>query len=268
MPESSAPAPLEVTRRVLALGVVLLVVGLLPLRAQGQVNTERMRALDVEGVRATLGSDVALQSGTVDLFEIGLTGRFDVRRGRHYSFLATEIRYGTKDDVPFRDRLFAHLRYNARVLPWLETELFSQWERDGFARLQLRSLLGGGLRVQYVNADRLKLFQGTTPMYEYENLEASGLVQHPATVSTVRWSNYLHLWLQLGEAVHLIGTVYVQPRLDAFSDVRVLHQATLGVGVTDRVQFTTELTLSYDRHPPRDVEPRNLMIRNGIRVSF
>lgn len=127
----------------LGLGLFLLGVRLLPHGAQGQLNTERMRALDVEGVRATLGSDVALQSGTVDLFEIGLAGRLDVRRGRQYSFLATEIRYGTKDGVLFRDQMFAHLRYNVRVLPWLETELFSQWEREGFARLQLRSLLAG-----------------------------------------------------------------------------------------------------------------------------
>lgn len=268
MPESNGIGPLDVVRTALGLGLLLLGVGLLPHAVQGQVNTERMRAFDVEGVRATLGSDVALQSGTVDLFEIGLTGRLDLRRGRHYSFLATEIRYGTKDDVPFRDRTFAHLRYNVRVLPWLETELFSQWERDGFARLQLRSLLGGGLRVQYVNSDRLTLFQGTTPMYEYENLEASGLVRHPATVSTVRWSNYLHLRLQLDERVRMNGTVYVQPRIDAFGDVRVLQQATLGVGITDHVHVTTEMTLSYDRRPPHDVDPRNLTIRNGIRVSF
>ena len=75
------------------LGTCLLCAG----AAHGQVNTERMRALDVEGVRTTLGGDVALQSGNVDLFEVGTTARVDVRRTPHYAFLAGELRYGSTD---------------------------------------------------------------------------------------------------------------------------------------------------------------------------
>jgi hypothetical protein len=239
-----------------------------PCAAQGQVNTERMRALDVEGVRTTLGGDVALQSGTVDLFEIGATARVDARRAPHYAFLAGELRYGIKGDTPFRDRTFGHLRYNYELGPWLVGEAFTQLERDGFARLQLRTLVGGGLRVQYVGTDAVKVFQGTTPMYEYENLEGTGLVDHPATVSTVRWSNYLNVRLRFAEGTHLIGTVYVQPRLDAVGDVRVLHQATLAVDVTEHVRLQAEFNLSYDRRPPDGVEPLDLALRNGLRVSF
>ena len=248
--------------------VCLLGLVLLPAVALGQVNTERMRAPEVEGVRTTLGGTVALQSGTVDLFEIGVSARIDVRRGPHYAFLAGELRYGAKEDVAFRDRTFGHLRYTYRLRPWLEAEGLTQLERDGFARLQLRTLVGGGLRVRYVDTETVAVFQGTTPMYEHENLEGTGLVAHPATVSTVRWSNYLNVRLRLAEAVHLIGTVYVQPRLDDVDDVRVLHQATLGVGLTDHVRLRVELDLRYDGRPPDDVEALDLILRNGLQVSF
>ena len=241
---------------------------LFPVVADGQVNTERMRAVEVEGVRTTLGGTVALQSGNVELFEVGTTARVDARHGPHYAFLAGELRYGTKGDATFRDRTFGHLRYTYRLRPWLETEGFTQLERDGFARLQLRTLVGGGLRVQYVDTETVAVFQGTTPMYEHENLEGSGLVEHPATVSTVRWSNYLHVRLRLAEGVHLNGTAYVQPRLDDFEDVRVLHQATLGVGLTDHVRLSVELDLRYDGRPPGDVESLDLALRNGLQVSF
>jgi hypothetical protein len=252
---------------------VLRIAGLLglllfPAVAYGQVNTERMRAVAVEGVRTTLGGDVALQSGNVELFEVGATARLDVRRGPHYAFLAGELRYGTKGDATFRDRTFGHLRYTYRLRPWLETEGFTQLERDGFARLQLRTLVGGGLRVRYVDTDPVSVFQGTTPMYEHENLDGSGLVTHPATVSTVRWSNYLHVRVRVVEAVQLNGTVYVQPRLDDLDDVRVLHQATLGVDLTDHLRLTVELDLRYDGRPPDDVEPLDLALRNGLRVTF
>jgi len=249
---------------------VVCVLGLmvLPAVAHGQVNTERMRAPEVEGVRTTLGGTVALRSGNVDLFEIGGTARVDLRQGLHYAFLAGELRYGTKDETPFRDRTFGHLRYAYRLRPRLEAEGFTQLERDGFARLQLRTLVGGGLRVRVVDTETVAVFQGTTPMYEHENLDEKRLVVHPATVSTVRWSNYLSVRLRVAEGAHLNGTVYVQPRLDDVDDVRVLHQATLGVELTDHVRLSVEFDLRYDGRPPDDVEALDLALRNGLQVSF
>jgi putative salt-induced outer membrane protein YdiY len=233
-----------------------------------QVNTERMRALDVEGLRTTLGGDVAVQSGNVDLFEVGATARVDARRTPHYAFFAGETRYGIEDGERFRDRTFGHLRYNYRLRSWLVAEAFTQLERDGFARLQLRSLAGAGLRVQYVDTKVLKIFQGTTPMYEYETLTDDDAGRSPATTSTVRWSNYLNARLRITESVQFSGTVYVQPRVDEVDDVRVLHQAALGVDVTEHVRLTAELDLRYDSRPPDTVESLDLALRNGLKVSF
>lgn len=249
-------------------GLLLLAVIVMPNPALGQVNTERMRAVDVDGIQATFGGTLALQSGNVDLFEVGASARVDARKEPHYAFVTGELQYGTKDDAPFRDRTFGHLRYNYRLLSWLVAEAFTQLERDGFARLQLRSLAGAGLRVQYLDTETLGIVQGTTPMYEYENLELSAPARHPATTSTVRWSNYLNVRLHLSEAVHLAGTVYVQPRLDAFSDVRVLQQTTLGVNVTEHVRLTAEFNLRYDSRPPDAVESLDLTLRHGLSVSF
>jgi hypothetical protein len=238
------------------------------LPAAGQVNTERMRALDVEGVRTTLGGTAALQSGNADLFEVGGRARVDARHEPHYAFVAAEGRYGVQDDEPFRDRTFGHLRYNYRLRSWLVAEAFTQLERNGFTLLQLRTLAGGGLRLRYLDTETLKIFQGTTPMYEFENLEGGRVSVHPATVSTVRWSNYLNLRLRVTETTHLLTTVYVQPRLDAARDVRVLHQATLAVGITEHVRLTAEFNLGYDSRPPDAVEDLDLSLRNGLEVSF
>jgi len=114
--------------------------------------------------------------------------------GRRTNTFATgTIRYGTQEGDPYRDRVFGHLRYNYQLLPWSVAEAFTQLQRDRFAQLQLRVLAGGGLRIRYFNRKGVKLFQGTTPMYEYENLDQAPLARHPTTVSTARWSNYLNL---------------------------------------------------------------------------
>jgi len=227
-----------------------------------------MRALDVEGFRSTLGADVTLESGHTELFEIGARARFDFRRGPHYTFATGELRYGRQEGDPFRDRVFGHLRYNYQVLPWLVAEAFTQLQRDRFARLQLRVLAGGGLRIRYFNRETIKLFQGTTPMYEYENLDQAPIDRHPATVSTARWSNYLNLRLRFTEETRFDATVYVQPRFDQWSDVRVLSQAALTVQLAEAVRLVTEFRLNYDSRPPSEVESLDLALQNGVEVSL
>ncbi len=250
-------------------GFLLIVcLSILPWPVLGQVNTERMRALNMEGFRSTLGADVAVESGHTELFEIGARARFDFRRGPHYTFATGELRYGTQNGDPYRDRVFGHLRYNYQLLPSLVAEAFTQLQRDRFARLQLRVLAGGGLRIRYFNREAVKLFQGTTPMYESENLDQVPLDQHPASISTARWSNYVNLRVRLSEETHFDATVYVQPRFDQWSDVRVLNQAALTVHLTDAVRLTTEFSLNYDSRPPSEVEPLDLTLQNGIEVSF
>ena len=122
--------------------------------------------------------------------------------------------------------------------------------------------------MQYVDTKTLKVFQGTTPMYEYETLTDDDAGRSPATTSTVRWSNYVNARLRITESVQFAGTVYVQPRVDEVDDVRVLHQAALGVDVTKYVRLTAELDLRYDSRPPDTVESLDLALRNGLKVSF
>lgn len=241
---------------------------LLPRSAGAQVNTEKMRALDVNGFRAAVGGDVAYQSGNADLIEVGANLRFDYRRGKHYLFLVGEVRYGEEDGEAFRDRTFAHLRYNRTLRPWLMVEGFTQVQEDGFKRLQLRTLAGAGLRVRYVDTDRVKVFQGTTPMYEFENLSAADITNHPATVSTVRWSNYVNVRLRLTEKTFLLNTLYVQPRVDAPDDVRVLDEASLNVALSKHVTLSVVFDLDYDSRPPGTVEDLDVALRNGLTVSF
>ncbi len=236
--------------------------------AFSQINTEKLRSFDVDGFATTLGGDVSLESGNADLFEISVRSRVDARQGRHYSFLTGEVRYGEEDGQPFRDRAFAHLRYTYRLLPWLVTETFTQVQEDGFKLLQLRFLYGLGARFRYIDTERVKIFQGTTPMYEYENLDGSRVVEHPGTVSTVRWSNYVNVRLRISDTTYLINTVYVQPVVGDVEDYRVLDEASLGVKITKHVLLRVAFVLNYDSDPPDNVEGLDIALRNGLEVTF
>lgn len=252
--------------RLLTLALALLT-GIPPM-SRAQVNTEAMRVFDVDGFATTLGGDLLIESGNSDLVELGLNARFDYRRARHYTFLTGALRYGEEGGATFRNRAFGHLRYNYRIASWLTGEAFTQLQQDGFKLLQLRALVGGGGRLRYVDAEAVRLFQGTALMYEREKLNADEVVGHPARSSVVRWSNYVNVRVPLSEATSFISTVYVQPRVDDFGDLRLLHDATLAVALTRHLTLRTTLNLSYDSRPPDNVEDLDLALRNGIEVRF
>jgi putative salt-induced outer membrane protein YdiY len=91
---------------------------------------------------------------------------------------------------------------------------------------------------------------------------------HPVEQSVMRWSNYLNVRLNLTQQTSFIATIYVQPRLDAFGDIRVLHDATLAIAITEHLTLSTTLNLYYDSEPPDNIEDFDLELRNGIQVRF
>jgi hypothetical protein len=251
-------------RHLCALLLLTLLIG----RVHAQVNTEKMRAFEVDGWATTLGGDLALRSGNSDLYELGLNGRSDARLGRHYAFLVGSLRYGKEAGNVFKNEAFTHLRYNYRLLNWLVAEGFGQIERDGFTLLQARLLGGVGVRFRHFHGDRFGLFQGTTLMVEYEDLDASEVGSHPATVQVWRWSNYVNVQVRLSEQTTFINTFYVQPQVDDFGDIRLLDEAALAIALTKHLTFSTNFRLRYDSRPPGDVESLDLSIRNGLAITF
>lgn len=72
--------------------LALLALGRRPACAWMPVNTETLRDPSVDGWTGTLGGDVAFETGNVDLLEVGLDARVDVRDGPRYAFAVGRVR--------------------------------------------------------------------------------------------------------------------------------------------------------------------------------
>jgi putative salt-induced outer membrane protein YdiY len=259
--------PLRYRLFLLSAGLMFLLVP----SADAQINIEKRRAFDVDGVAVSLTGDVSLLSGNSEAFNLTGGLRFDYRKGKHYTFLLGSARYGESSNKKYREHYFGHLRYNYDLMPRLVGELFGQAERDAFTLLQVRLLAGGGLRFRYfmlADEQRIGIFQGSTLMYEYEDLDAAKTGAHPATMYVVRWSNYLNVRLELTDRTNLINTVYVQPRLGDFDDLRILDEAVLAIALTRHLTFRTAFNLRYDSRPPGDIASTDLSLANGLTVTF
>lgn len=251
-----------------ALALALLVLGGSAPGAQAQVNTERMRNLEGDGIGGAFGGSVAVQSGNTELIELGADARIDVLHAPHYAFLVSEVRYGESDGRRFRDAAFAHLRYNYRLGGALVVEAFTQLERDNFALLNLRTLLGAGLRIRLLDTEPARLFAGTTPMFERERLDADQVGAHPARTSALRISQYLNARLRLSDRTFLLSTTYVQPWVATPADVRLLNETRLGVGITESLTLRITINTRYDSRPPGAVSDWTLSWTNGLSFSW
>ncbi len=240
---------------------------LLTTKSAGQINIEQHRPRE-EGTSVALDASTALRSGNSDLFDISLGGQVNHRSGDHTTLALARVRYGKNDGTTYSSSAFGHLRYTRWFIPRAAGEAFFQLERDRFTLLQVRSLLGVGGRLQVAHASDVYLYMGSALMLELEQLDKSKVSVHPATSESIRWSNYLSLRWEITPRTTISSTLYVQPRLDDFEDIRLLHDAAIEVGISSKVSLRVVLRQRFDNRPPDNVEDHDLFVENGIRVRL
>jgi len=230
--------------------------------ARAQVNTEALRSdLDTHprylAVQASFAGHVGNTNGAVG----SAAGFAGARFGRHLLFLKLQGDYAEFSGTTTISSAFAHARYGVRFLPFLFGEAFVQFEENVFQRLALRQLDGVGVRLGVLQLPDLQLFYGSAWMLDYEKLN-----DDPLPVGTFvgahwwaqRWSNYVAVSWKLNGRARLSDTLYVQPRFNAFSDVRVLNDSAFVLDIDKRFSAKVECQIHHNNAPPSRVVPTDV----------
>ncbi len=236
--------------------------------AVSQVNIEKMRVEDPEGLSFTFTSNFAIRAGNLKRYDVSVGSRLDYKIERNHIFLLGNVGYGESRNQSYKNRSFAHLRFMHIVSPLVTTELFGQVENDEFTLLQIRILAGIGVRMPYVKREHVAISQGMSFMFEHEELDPVRVVLHPSSITSNRWNNYVNIRLQLNDSVSFFNTGYFQPRFDDFNDFRLLLDSGLQIEFSSRFSFYTSLNLRYDSRPPDELESLDLDVQNGFRLQF
>ncbi len=234
-----------------------------------QVNTEQMRGgSSDQGLSGDIDLNFRIKTGNVDVVDTGSSLRFEYQGGKNRTFLVTNIQYATKESDPFINRGFTHIRYNRTAATTVIWELYTQHQFNEFIRLFSRTLVGAGGRFVLREEEQSTIYLGSSYMVEREHIDvASGSIDKSVTW-THRWSNYCVVnWRSSGRAV-LVNSLYVQPRIDGFDDLRILNEFELKTALTSRLSTTLQMSIRYDGNPPSEVEKTDLEIRNTLGISF
>ncbi len=238
-------------------------------RAPGQVNIEGQRRSSADsGFAGTLATEFELRTGNVDHFRLALRGRIDYQTSVTSTFVVGQGNLGLVGKNRFSNAGLLHVRSGWRWRPRVVPEAYAQLNYDEPQSLEFRSVVGGGIRVGLSDTEATRLWIGTGYMFEHERLDLSDTAVHPRQTSVHRWSSYVTARVRAGPNATLSATGYVQPKIDAFADVRIISDMSVAVSLTTALSFTVNFSLRYDGRPPDDVASLDTALRNGISLSF
>jgi hypothetical protein len=234
-----------------------------------QVNIEALRRDTVgPGLSGTLGTDLSVRTGNVQLVELGVHGRADLVRGRTSTFLVGGGSLGFLGGSQFTSDGLLHLRLAWILRPWLEPEWYAQVNYDKPRRLDFRALAGGGLRVRLFQDSAARLWAQSGLMLEHERLDLPAGATEPVKTTVVRSSSYLAFRVVAGDNLLVTTTTYMQPRVARPGDIRLLENLALAVSVTRAVAVTVTFDLRYDSEPPDGIRRLDTALVTGLTVSF
>jgi putative salt-induced outer membrane protein YdiY len=240
--------------------------------ARAQVNTENLRkTIKAGGISGTLNLSLDGHTGNTDGIAADVSGGVGFEKDRTLMFIYGSADYTRFNDAVSTNKNFAHLRYNYEFYHRIVGELFAQVSSDQFQDLKFRSLFGVGPRFTVVET-KDKVFQvylGVDYMNErdvyYIDATTFDGRRHE---DYARLSSYLALAYQLDKRIAIASTSYYQPRLERWSDARILSEDGFIFTVTKHVAAAITFNLHFDSYPAPGVKDTDTELKNTLTFIF
>lgn len=189
------------------------------------------------------------------------------RTERNFGYLDVSGDYSRLAGVVSVAKWFAHLRHNFQINPDAWWEEYGQLESDRFRRVQLRELIGVGPRFRLAHGTRVELYFGTSYMVEHTALDSADA--DPEGQGTFeRWSNYVAATFKPQERILISTVTYLQPRIDRFSDYKVLSVSGADFKITSLLHSRLDVTARYESFVPSDVRHADLELKSSLELVF
>jgi putative salt-induced outer membrane protein YdiY len=238
--------------------------------AHAIVNIESLRQNETqEGYTGTVNISVDGESGNTEKFGVNAGGRLQWHGGTITNFAILRYAYSETSGLQDTNKLFIHARHIRQITAKTAYEGFVQAERNKFARLSFRGLIGGGTRLTLSEKpDVESVHLGLGGFFSREILESKAGTTDGGEQNIWRLNSYINYLHHFNEQVSVLSTTYLQPDVENFSDYRLLEEATLNVKMTNSLSINLSLDLTRDSKPPQLVKKTDAMYSSGIEYSF
>lgn len=239
---------------------------LLVARAGAQiVNVESSRIqTDTTGWAGSFGGNINVAKNVEKVFSAGGFAHLQYKNSKNLYLFLGDYSFLKGSGKKYTDNTFFHLRYNRKFSNLLRWEVFTQLQTNKITKISSRFLTGTGPRLKLSGSGKLNVYLGVLAMYEYER----ELITPPVTHHDVRNSSYLSFTLRPTPTLEIVSTTFYQPRVDRWSDFRILNQESANLSITQRLSATINWNYLYDRFPVKGVPRSNYTFSTGFKYAF
>lgn len=229
------------------------------------VNIENQRLTDnKQGFNGSAELNFNFTMNTKQLLQIGDKIRVGYVKNKHQFLVVTDHSFIKSEGDDFVNRGFQHLRYNYTFKDSgkVSLEAFQQGQFNKIQKINLRLLLGGGIRFKLIDQKNYQLSFGTGFMGEYEELIDFG------TSEDILSTSYLSFDGQFNESIGLNTISYFQPKLIDFGNYRFSNETSLRFKINKYLTFKLIYSLTHDSRNISEVRKTNYIIKNALQISF
>lgn len=253
-------------RYVTALALLLVA----PAASAAQINIESLRRTDPPaGLSGSLGGDLNITTGNVDLVQINLNARLTRVTGSLTELLIGQGGVGFLGRNRFSTTGLVHYRQTYRLTDWIGPEWYVQTDYDRALKLDMRALVGSGARFDFARGAWGRFGAGMSLMLEHERLNLPETALHPRRTTLLRNSTFVSLRIVPGDHLVISSTTYLQPSFDDLTDdVRVLENLRIATSLTERLDLTINFDARYDSEPPDGLSSLDTRLRMGVTFNY
>ena len=228
-----------------------------PYTASSQiVNMESSRKENLIGSHLQINVGLNGSSGTVDRTNYSLEGRVDVNSINWQRFAIFSYKREEKDDSITSNNTFMHLRGVRKLSPLVAIEGFIQLSEKPLQKIKRRELIGAGIRLSPYKS--IKIGLGLFNENEERILSEAR--------ETVRINSYLTNSFNISESASFDTTLYMQPDVEDFSEIRSYLVLGLRLKISERFSSIITYENTYDSSPPPLTDKSNSFY--GVKFSF
>lgn len=174
----------------------------------------------------------------------------------------TDYTYGESRNIKDTNRANAHFRYTLKDSELFYKEFFYQIEFDEFRSLDFRQLIGTGLRTSVFKTEKTNLAIGYGFFHESEYYD-----QAPDE-ERIRLNLYLAYFQELSPDISLAATLYFQPDIEVFKDIRSILTTTLKTKITDSISFINNINGRLDSQPVSGIRKYDISYNFGLSYDY
>ena len=235
----------------------LIIIFLYPSNIYSQiVNMESSRKEGLIGSHFQINIGLNGSSGTVDRTNYSLEGRVDVNSDKWQRFGILSYKREEKDNSITSNNTFLHLRGVRKISPLLAIEGFIQLSEKPLQKIKRRELIGAGIRLSPYKS--IKVGLGVFNEDEERVLSKSR--------ETIRINSYITNSFNISESASFESTLYIQPDIEDFSELRSYLVLGLRLKISERFSSIITYENTHDSSPPPLTDKSNSFY--GVKFSF